>query len=121
MSSNKPIFSFFVISDIQLTELDVVSQQKLTSALQDIHEVDPQLEALIINGDLINNGESKSYEIFKKIMDENPHPEKTYYTIGNHEFFKNDGNNPSIQRFLDFSNLQNVYGDVMINEYPFLF
>lgn len=40
MSSNKPIFSFFVISDIQLTELDVVSQQKLASALQDIHEVD---------------------------------------------------------------------------------
>ncbi|MGE7924858.1 metallophosphoesterase family protein [Viridibacillus arvi] len=121
MSSKQPIFSFFVISDIQLTELDLVSQQKLASALQDINDVNPEVEALIINGDLVNNGESKSYEIFKRIIEKNPHPEQTYYTIGNHEFFKNDGNEPSIQRFLNFSNLENVYDDAMIHEYPFLF
>ena len=121
MNSEKPLFSFFVTSDVQLTEQDHVSHQKLASALQDIHEVDPETETLIMNGDLVNNGERKSYEIFQQIMDENPHPNQVYYTIGNHEFFKNDGNEPSIQRFLDFSGLEKVYYDATINGYPFLF
>lgn len=121
MNNDKPLFTFFVVSDIQLTERDEVSHLKLAKALQDIDHTDANAEALVINGDIVNNGESKSYELVKKIVDENPHPAKLYYTIGNHEFFKNDGNKPSIERFLQFSQLEKVYYEQRIHDYSFLF
>ncbi|QTD39459.1 metallophosphoesterase [Sporosarcina sp. Te-1] len=121
MMNNKPIFSFFVCSDIQLTAKDVVSQQKLAAALQDMAAADPNAEALIINGDLVNNGEQASYDLFREIVKQNPTPEHVLYTIGNHEFFKNDGNDPSLKRFLSFANLENVYYSQTIHGYPFIF
>ncbi|GHH99955.1 metallophosphoesterase family protein [Neobacillus kokaensis] len=121
MSKTKPSFSFFVISDIQLTVTNEVSHHKLAYALQDLNEIDSEAAALVINGDLINDGRKESYNKIREILKMNPHPEKVFFTIGNHEFFQNDGNIASIGRFLEFSGLEKVYYEQEINECSFLF
>jgi 3',5'-cyclic-AMP phosphodiesterase len=121
MYKKKPIYSFFVISDIQLTVKNEVSHQKFARALQDLNEIDANASSLIINGDLINDGRKESYDKFQEILNNNPHPEDVFFTIGNHEFFKNDGNEPSIRRFLEFSGLEKVYYQKEINDCTFLF
>lgn len=121
MSTNKPLFSFFVISDIQLTCQNEISHQKFAHALRDLHEIDLDASALIINGDLVDDGKAESYKKIREILDNGPHPKDVFFTIGNHEFFKNDGNEPSIGRFLAFSHLGKVYYDKEIGNHTFLF
>lgn len=121
MKNEQPLFSFSVISDIQLTFENERSHQKFAHALKDLYEIDPEAAALIINGDLVNNGKVESYEKFREILEEHPHPQEVYFTIGNHEFFKNDGNEPSISRFLKFSKLESIYYERSISGYPFIF
>lgn len=117
----KPIFTFFVISDIQLTCKNEISHQKFAHALQDLHEIDRDAAALIINGDLVDDGRAESFDKFRSILDNQPHPNEVFFTIGNHEFFKNDGNEPSIRRFLEFSHFEKVYYKKDIKNHPFLF
>ncbi|MBM7583604.1 3',5'-cyclic AMP phosphodiesterase CpdA [Bacillus pakistanensis] len=120
-SDKKPILTFPVISDVQLTVDNERVQKLFHDTLNDLHSINPNSDALIINGDMINDGKKESYQKFLEILNEYPHPEKTYYTIGNHEFFKNDGNEASIQRFLDFTGYDKVYYKKMIKGYPFFF
>lgn len=41
MNTDQSLFSFFVISDFQLTYKDEISHRKLSHALEDLHEIDP--------------------------------------------------------------------------------
>ncbi|MCP3740383.1 metallophosphoesterase family protein [Rossellomorea sp. BNER] len=120
-NDKKPILTFPVLSDIQLTVDNERVQNMFHDALNDIHSINPNSDALIINGDMINDGRKESYQKFLDILNQHPHPNKTYYTIGNHEFFKNDGNEASIQRFLDFTGNDKVYYKEIIKGYPFFF
>lgn len=121
MMFGNPIFTFSVISDIQLTYENEKSHKKFIKALHDLHNIDPNTAAMIINGDIVNNGRVESYQKINEILDHHPHPKNVYFTIGNHEFFKNDGNEPSIQRFLEFSKLEKIYYEKIISGYPFIF
>ncbi|MEK3890080.1 metallophosphoesterase family protein [Bacillus sp. FSL K6-3431] len=121
MPKENPIIEFFVISDIQLTVHNEKSHEKLKVALQDLQAINPNVDALIINGDLISDGESESYQKLGEILKSNVHAKHTFFTIGNHEYFKNDGNQPSKERFLSFAGLENVYYKKMIQDYSFLF
>jgi len=116
-----PIFSVGVVSDIQLTYENELSHQKLTQALRDLHEMDENYAALIINGDLVADGKEDSYRKLKEVLKSSPHAKEMYFTIGNHEFYQKDGNEQSIHRFLTFSNLDKVYYERNIAGYPFLF
>lgn len=118
---DKPVFTFFVISDIQLTLKNELSHKKLADVLKALYDIDPDASALIINGDLVNDGREESYGKFKEIIEQHSLPNEVCYTIGNHEFFKNDGIELSINRFLAFSHLEKVYYEKEIHGYPFLF
>ncbi|CAM3901236.1 metallophosphoesterase family protein [Lederbergia lenta] len=119
--SKNPIIEFFVISDIQLTVNNKKSHEKLKFALQDIHAINPNPDAIIINGDLISDGRSESYLKLKEILESNAYAKRTFFTIGNHEYFLNDGNQPSIERFLSFANLDQVYYKQVLEDYAFIF
>lgn len=121
MCETRQLFSFFVISDIQLTEKNKVSHRKFAHALHDLNEINPDASSLIINGDLINDGRKESYYKFGEILNMCPHPTDVFFSIGNHEFFNNDGNMASIGRFLEFSGLEKVYYEIEINNCSFLF
>ncbi|TCP21867.1 3',5'-cyclic AMP phosphodiesterase CpdA [Scopulibacillus darangshiensis] len=117
----QPKLEFPVISDTQLTVGNETSHRKLEHALQDLYNINHNSDAMVINGDMINDGRAASYEKFRDILNQYPHPDKTFFTIGNHEFFKNDGNEASIGRFLDFTGLDKVYYEKNVKGYPFIF
>jgi putative flippase GtrA len=89
----------------------------------------PQLDGLVLNGDIVDQGLDEQYETVSNFFVSNAPivPANIIYNIGNHEFYDyKKGVNSSydnqvfIKRFLEFSNQKNVYHDTWINGYHFI-
>ncbi len=94
-SSNDPDLCFSVISDIHLRAgksdwgfpyHDLTAQRKFRYALLDMHNINPNMNGLNINGDLTVTGMQKDYDDMLKVLYSSPHPKTTLFAIGNHEF-----------------------------------
>lgn len=134
-SAEKPVLSFPVLSDIHVNG-NLNNQRKFKSALEDLNQVNPDSDVLIINGDLTSAGTDGEYNKIKEIMDMVPHP-PVKYTIGNHEFYKawynasnawdmdnfpnGETEKMSIDRFLKHTGNESVYYDEWINDHHFIF
>ncbi|WP_313731609.1 metallophosphoesterase family protein [Cohnella nanjingensis] len=133
---DKPLLAFPVISDVHVQWWHEPSQTKFANALNDLHAINPDADALVINGDL-GDGMPADYDKLAELLRQTPHPNKMFYTIGNHEFYKAwhdaDGNwnsdtypngesdQDSINRFLNFTGENKVYHDAMVKGYHFIF
>lgn len=134
---DKPVLTFPVISDIHVQSWHTESHEKFTAALQDLNGINPQADALVINGDL-TNGLPADYAKLRELMQAAPHPKKVFSTMGNHEYYKawfdtggywnpdsfpnGETEQASIDRFLAFSGeKKNVYYDREVNGYRFIF
>jgi 3',5'-cyclic-AMP phosphodiesterase len=132
--------SFPVLSDIHVMAGNDASRQKSRTsfqrALQDLHNLNPNADALVINGDL-GDGLPGDYAALRTILNGTPHPAKTFFTIGNHEFYSSfyspgatwnpngfpngETEQNSIQRFLNFAGRDKVYEDTWINGFHLIF
>ncbi|OXM87778.1 metallophosphoesterase family protein [Paenibacillus rigui] len=128
--------SFPVVSDIHIQADDKNSHNKLKAALQDLQELRPQADALIINGDL-TDGKPSDYKKLTELLNTSPHPSLIWSSIGNHEFYKawydargrwnpdgfpnGETESASIHRFLQFNGESSVYYDKQLNGYHFIF
>lgn len=135
-STELPLLHFPVISDIHVQAKDKLAQQKLKAALTDLHSIDPSADAMVVNGD-IGNGQPQDYDVVRSILSEVPHPSNSWFTIGNHEFYKawfnakgdydaahfpnGETEQMSINRFLSFAGAPGVYYDKWVKGYHFLF
>lgn len=133
---DKPLLSFPVLSDIHIQSWHTESHKKFTDALKDLNGINPKADTLVINGDL-TNGLPADYAKLKELIAGTPHPQKVYYTIGNHEFYKawfdangawntesfpnNETEQDSISRFLKLTGEKQVYYDTVVNGYQFIF
>ncbi|MFE6794726.1 metallophosphoesterase family protein [Paenibacillus chitinolyticus] len=134
--ADKPVLTFPVISDVHVDAAKKDSQRKFTEALEDLNRVNPNADALVINGDL-TGGSARDYTRLKELMMSTPHPQKTFATIGNHEFYSawlnakgnwspnsfpnKETEAASIGRFLSFTGEKKVYYEEEIKGYPFIF
>lgn len=119
-NEKKPKATFQVISDLHIRDTSF-SHNKLSKALHDLHSIDPLADALVINGDITNNGFPEEYAKARELLDQSPKPMNLYMTIGNHEFFNGAGNEVNTRRFADFIEEEQVYYEKMVNGYPFIF
>ncbi|UUZ89946.1 metallophosphoesterase [Paenibacillus sp. P25] len=135
-AEDKPLLTFPVLSDVHVQDNDKLSQTKFKSALNDLNNVNPNADALVMNGDL-TSGLPEDYSRLEKLMNQSPHPKNTFYTIGNHEFYKawydadrkwspdtfpnGETEQASINRFLQFAGKSSVYYDETIKGYHFIF
>lgn len=133
---DKPLLAFPVISDIHVQSWHTESHEKFTAALSDLHNVGPDADLLVINGDL-TNGMPADYAKLNELMKQTPHPRKVFCTIGNHEFYKawfdaegrwnpaafpnGETEQASINRFLRFAGEREVYYDTKVKGYHFIF
>ena len=74
-----------MISDLHIRDTSF-SHNKLLKALQDLHSTDPLADAMVINGDITNNGFPEEYAKARELLDQSAKPKNLYMTIGNHEF-----------------------------------
>ncbi|MDD7795269.1 metallophosphoesterase family protein [Clostridium sp. 'White wine YQ'] len=122
VSTNSEL-SFGVIGDLHE---NIDSFNKLA---EDFHEINPKMDALIMNGDMVGQGIPSQYESVKKALDKKSSilPKIIISNIGNHEFFDYniEQNSPEQvevfkKRYLDFSGEEFVYHDKWIKDYHFI-
>jgi 3',5'-cyclic-AMP phosphodiesterase len=134
-ASEQPLLTFSVLSDIHVSASDSRSSRKLAAALEDLHTVDPQADALIINGDL-TNGAPADYRKLQSLLKQAKLPNNVLFTIGNHEFYQawmdksgsyqkagfphDETEAASIGRFLKFTKAKQVYYARTIRHHRFI-
>lgn len=115
--------SFAVLGDVHE---NIDSFQK---AIDDLHSINPGMDALVLNGDIVDQGLEKQYDSVKSTINTNKDllPKTIIKNIGNHEFFDyNVEVNSSeqvktfINRYLEFSGEKKVYHDTWVNNYHFI-
>jgi Icc protein len=134
-TNDQPALRFSVISDIHVEAGNKESQSKIKQALNDLHTIAPDSQALVVNGDL-GHGTPGDYITLKKMLKDAPLPPNVFYTIGNHEYYNalhdRNGNwslstfpngeteKASQERFLNFVGRQRLYDDVWVSGYHFI-
>lgn len=120
---NEVDLSFGVLGDIH------ENINSFQTAIKDLKRVNPRMDALILNGDTVDQGLAKQYDAIKETIERNKTqlPPKIIKNIGNHEFFNYEikVNTPQdvkdfINRYLEFSGEQKVYHDTWLKGYHFI-
>lgn len=114
--------SFVVLGDIH-ENID-----SLQVAIHDMRTINPALDALVLNGDTVDQGLVEQYDSIKKILKKNKAllPPTLIKNIGNHEFFDYQiKNSPEdvqtfIQRYLEFAGEEKVYHDTWLKGNHFI-
>ena len=115
--------SFAVIGDVH-ENID-----NFQETINDLHAINPNMDALVLNGDNVDQGIEEQYNSLKKIIRKNKNllPKTIIKNIGNHEFFdyNTEVNSPQqvqtfIKRYLEFSGEEKVYHDTWVNNYHFI-
>lgn len=98
-------------------------------AINDLYTINPGMDALVLNGDTVDQGIEKQYDSVKKAINKNKDllPKVIIKNIGNHEFFNYDieVNSPEqvqtfIDRYLEFAEEDKVYHDTWVKDYHFI-
>lgn len=115
--------SFAVLGDIH------GNNDSFQQAIRDLHSINPAMNALILNGDTVDQGIKKQYDAIKKTLFKNKSllPKTMIKNIGNHEFFNYDieiNNSKDVKSFtncyLEFAGEEKVYHETWINSYHFI-
>ncbi|WP_243428239.1 metallophosphoesterase family protein [Clostridium rhizosphaerae] len=115
--------SFSVLGDIH------EDTEKFQTAIYDLYKVRPNMDALVLNGDAVDQGLPSQYDSMKKLLSKNSSilPKTIIKNIGNHEFFdyKKEYNTAEdvkdfIGRYLQFAGEEKVYHDKWIKGFHFI-
>jgi 3',5'-cyclic-AMP phosphodiesterase len=115
--------AFAVLGDVH-ANIDNFQQ-----AINDLYSINSNMDALVLNGDTVDQGLDKQYDLAKKALHKNNRflPEIVIKNIGNHEFFdyEKGTNSPEevqgfINKYLEFSGEEKVYHDKWIKGYHFI-
>lgn len=115
--------SFAVFGDVHDNEPD------FQDAIDDIKNTAIKIDALVLNGDTVDQGIDSQYETMTDVLEKNKAnlPDTIIKNIGNHEFYDYDNGSNSkenvkekIQRYLSFAHEDKVYHDKWINDYHFI-
>lgn len=120
---NKEDLTFAVLGDVH-ENID-----SFIEAIRDLNIINPHMDALVLNGDTVDQGNEEQYNSIKKTISDNIDllPKTIIKNIGNHEFYNYAAgmNSPEqvqtfIKRYLEFSGEEKVYHDTWINDYHFI-
>lgn len=115
--------SFVVMGDVHDNE------QNFKDAVDDFYKINPNLDALVLNGDNVDQGLDSQYESVKSMLQKNSNklPDTIIKNIGNHEFYNYDESSSSeddiknfTNKYLDFAGTDKVYHDTWIKGYHFI-
>lgn len=115
--------SFSVVGDIH------DNTGELENALKDLHGINTKTDALIMNGDIVDQGLDEQYKIIQECLTKNSRflPKTVIRNMGNHEYFNysNGSNSPSEieeikARYLSYSGVSKVYHDIWVKGYHFI-
>jgi len=116
-------YSFQVISDLHLrANANELYNKHFDKALKDIKATDPNSKAVVVAGDITDNGLQTQYDQLKAILNANKDKlPPFYYTLGNHEF-QNSGLTweQEVELFKKNTDMPGLYFDFKINDSYFI-
>lgn len=119
----EPIFSFTVLSDTHVTKTGLHDyNQHYKNALQDIEESMPESQAVVVLGDITDNGREEEYEQLVRLTNRYASrlPE-FYYIMGNHDYALNKLDPAEQQElFLEYTEMPGLYYSFEREGYTFL-
>lgn len=122
-SQSNADFSFAVISDIHDNE------KKFSNAIDDLYKINSQMDALVFNGDTVDQGIDEQYEEMKKAIDKKSKklPSVLIKNMGNHEYYDYSEDNVTestlkdrVDKYLEFSGNSKIYHDEWVKGYHFI-
>ncbi len=102
---------------------------KLQNAINDLRSINSSMDAMVLNGDNVDQGLKIQYDVLKNTLKQNSNilPKTIIENIGNHDYFdyaKGPNTKDDVQKFinmyLDFSGEKSVYHDIWIKGYHFI-
>lgn len=115
--------SFAVLSDIHGND------GKFKNAVNDLYSINSFMDAMILNGDTVDQGTDAQYDNMKEALKDNEDrlPNKIIKNVGNHEYYDyNDDETSSedtrnrVNRYLEFAGEDKTYHDTWIKNYHFI-
>lgn len=102
--------SLWVVSDVQGHPRD------LSHGLSDLHALRPEAAALLMVGDQVNSGTAQEWDEIYDVMEERDEllPPERVAAIGNHERYAAGGWPLLRDRFLDFAEREQVWGEYVV-------
>lgn len=103
--------------------------ENFQETINDLYTINPRMDALVLNGDTVDQGLEKQYDSVENTLRKNIDllPKTIIKNIGNHEFFNYniDVNSPKqvqsfIHKYLEFSGEEKVYHDKWLKGYHFI-
>ena len=114
-AAEKPNTVIDVISDTQ----DDPEDFKL--AVRRLNAMPGKASALVINGDLVDNGSQEQWDKFLAARKEVPHDSGVeLWTIGNHEMYGKETSEVHMQRFLKYSGQERPWNEVVVDGTPLI-
>lgn len=84
--ADKPALRFAVISDTHVGPNKKTEAERLKNVFKTVYDLDPNIDAVSVVGDLTDSGAQAEYDVFKSVVDANKKPEtKLIASMGNHE------------------------------------
>ncbi len=115
--------SFIVLSDIH------GNTKKFKNAIDDLYRVNSNVDALILNGDTVDQGIEEQYNYIESALYKSAKklPNVVIKNMGNHEYYdyscKKDTKenvNERLKRYIEFSGEEKIYHDTWIKGYHFI-
>lgn len=113
--SGKPQAIIDVLSDTQDDNDDYRDAVKQLNAMPD------KAGALVLNGDLVDNGSKEQWDAFMQAHKDTPHDSgKELWTIGNHEMHGDEGSETYMRRFLENSGQDKPWKEEVVDGVPLI-
>ena len=117
---------FTKIADKPNTIIDVISDpqddpEDYKLAISRLNAMPEKAGALVVNGDLVDNGSQEQWDRFLAARKEVPHDSGVeLWTIGNHEMYGKETSEVHMQRFLKYSGQDKPWNEVVVNGTPLI-
>ncbi|MED3910792.1 phosphatase [Peribacillus simplex] len=112
---------FPVISDVHILKSGTTDLQKWGSALHQLNELVPKQDALVVVGDLTENGYIEEYDRFMSIYDIQKQPKAvSMIAIGNHDYWNGLSVIDSQKRFIEKTGMESIYYHKVVKGYHFI-
>ena len=108
------------------TVIDVISDtqddpEDFKLAVRRLNAMPEKASALVINGDLVDNGSQEQWDKFLAARKEVPHDSGVeLWTIGNHEMYGKETSEVHMQRFLTYSGQEKPWNEVVVDGTPLI-
>jgi len=115
--------TFAVLGDIH------GNTKNFETAIKDLHKINSNMNAIVLNGDTVDQGLDKQYDSVKNVVNKNRNllPKEIIKNMGNHEFFdySKGTNSPEqvqgfLNKYLEFAGEEKVYHDTWVKGYHFI-